>query len=146
MHIIFSMMRYMKRFWAIALLMIFQLGQIQSAWAYLLPVSGYPDGASLYIDTDTIVRTPPTVNLSYVISFEKPQSYGSATYLSKATAVKIDCTSKLIFALTTTYYSEANLQGKILGKYPLNDTSGNLPVEGSWGGNLVQLGCLPRRY
>jgi len=71
---------------------------------------------------------------------------GSTTYLSKATSVKIDCTSKLIFALATTYYSEQNLQGKMLGKYPLNDTSGNLPVGGSWGANLVNLGCLPRRY
>ena len=140
------MKRYMKKFLAIALLMTLQVGQIQSAWAYLLPVSGYPDGASLYIDTDTIVRAPPTVNLSYVVSFDQPQSYGSATYLSKATAVKIDCTSKLIFAVTATYYSEANLQGKMLGKYPLNDISGNLPAEGSWDANLVRLGCLPRRY
>jgi hypothetical protein len=136
----------MKKFPAFSFLLVVLLVQTQLSWAYLLPVAGYQDGAHLYIDTDTIVRNPPLVNLSYVVSFDQPQSYGAIDYSSSATAIKIDCNNKMIFAISVVYYSDINLQGEMLGRYLLNDSSGNLPVDGSWDRNLANIACLPRRY
>ena len=136
----------MKNLLAFGSSLLAQLFLSQTVWAYLLPVSGYTNDGSLYIDTNTIVRTPPTVTLTYVESFDQVKRYGSISYLSKATNIRLDCNAKRLFALSESYYSEPNLQGNILGNFPLNDQFGSSPSGDNWPANLLKLGCLPRRY
>ena len=136
----------MKKLIAIASILLVQILAVQSAWAYLLPISGYSAGANLFINTDTIVRNPPIVTLTYVVSFDEAQSYGSTTYLSKATEVRLDCSAMTIFAIAETYYSKPNLHGRKLGRFPLSGQESTYPEPDSWVSNLVKTGCMPRRY
>ncbi len=136
----------MKKLLAFGVSLLAQLLLVQSAWAYLLPVSGYTDEGNLYIDTNTIIRTPPTVTFTYVESFNQCKSYGAISYLSKATNIRLDCNAKRLFALSESYYSGPNLHGKLLGNFQLNDQFGSSPSGDNWPANLLKIGCMPRRY
>ena len=136
----------MKKLLVVSFVLMTQILAVQPVWAYLLPISGYPTGGSLFINTDTIVRNPPKVTLTYVVSFDQAQRYGSTTYLSKATEVSLDCNAMTILAIADTYYSETNQHGRVLGRFPLGGQESTFPEPDSWVANLVKTGCLPRRY
>lgn len=136
----------MKSLFAAIVVVISQLLSAQLAYAYLLPVSGYEDEGRLYIDTDSIQRGGRYVTLSYVESFNQPKSYGSLSYLSKATNIRLDCAGKRVFALGESFYSEPNLSGRMLGQFALNDQTGSVVEDGSWVAEILRLGCSPRRY
>ena len=136
----------MQRLLKILFILITQVASIGLSWAYLLPVTGYGDEGSLYLETDSIVRNGPTVTLTFVESFNQPRQFGSSSYLSKATDIRLDCANGRLFARAERFYSEANLQGNMLGAFPLYDQFGSTPVEGSWDANLLNLGCAPRSY
>lgn len=136
----------MQRIFKILFILVAHLAFTTQSWAYLLPVAGYGDEGSLYLETDSIVRNGRTVTLTFVESFNQARDYGSSSYLSKATDIRLDCSNGRLFALAEHFYSEANLQGNMLGAFPLYDQFGSTPVEGSWDANLLNLGCAPRRY
>ena len=131
----------MQRLFAILFFLITQVVFAQTAWAYLMPVAGYGAEGSLYLETDSIVRNGPSVTLTFIESLNQPRRYGSSSYLSKATDIRLDCSTRRLFALAERFYSEANLQGVMLGGFPLNDPFGSSPVDGSWDANLLKLGC-----
>ena len=134
----------MKNRLVLTLLLIAQLANVQMASAYLRPVDGYVGDGSLFLETDSIVRKGSSVSLVYVENFDQPQAYGSRTYSSKATTIRLDCLNRRIFAVAESFYSDASLQGTLLGRYPLQDEFGSTPEEGSWNYNLLNLGCAPK--
>ncbi|OWF65513.1 hypothetical protein B6A14_06875 [Polynucleobacter hirudinilacicola] len=131
----------MNKILAGLLILIYQVLGIQNAHAYLQAVPGYVGDGSLYLETYSIVRNGSSASLMYVENFNQPQAYGSKTYLSKATEVRLDCSGKRIFALAEAFYSQADLQGSLLGRFPLRDEFGSTPAPGSWNDNLLNLGC-----
>lgn len=122
-------------------ILIYQLVGIQTAHAFLQSVPGYVGDGSLFVETDSIIRNGNSATLIFVESFNQPQAYGSKTYLSKATEIRVDCTDKRVFALGEGFYSQPGMQGVLLGRFPLRDEFGSTPAEGSWNFNLIKLGC-----
>ncbi len=122
-------------------ILIYQLVGIQTAYAFLQPVPGYVGDGSLYVETDSILRNGNSATLIFVENFNQTQAYGSKTYLSKATEIRVDCTDKRVFALGEGFYSQASMQGVLLGRFPLRDEFGSTPAEGSWNFNLIKIGC-----
>ncbi len=110
-------------------------------FAYPLSVSRYGDEGSLYIESTSIVRMNSFIRMTYVINFWQPQSFGSRTYLSKATTVRVDCKNRRVFGLSNSFYSEQDLGGDFLGKFPLDDTDGQHAEPGSWVSSMVKTGC-----
>ena len=131
----------MQRIFVILFFLMTQVVFAQTAWAYLMPVAGYGAEGSLYLETDSIVRNGPSVTLTFIESLNQPRRYGYSSYLSKATDIRLDCSTRRLFALAERFYSETNLQGVMLGGFPLNDPFGSSPVDGSWDANLLKLGC-----
>ena len=109
--------------------------------AYPLPVTRYGDEGSLYIESSSIVRMNSFIRMTYVINFWQPQSFGSHTYLSKATTVRVDCKNRRVFALSNSFYSQQNMGGDFLGKFPQDDIDGQYAEPGSWVANMVKVGC-----
>ena len=134
----------MKKLFAAFCILNIQLLCVQPACAYLLPVPAYSADGSLYLETDSIIRNGSSVGLTFVESFNQPRSYGSLSYLSKASDILLDCSAGRIFAVAERFYSDSNLQGSILGSFPLYDQFGSTPVVDSWSANLLNLGCATR--
>lgn len=131
----------MKKILVTLAMLAVQVSSMQSAYAFLQSVPGYVGDGALFVETDSIVKNGPIVNLIYVENFNQPQAYSSQSYLSKATDVRIDCTDKRIYARAEAFFSDINLQGDFLGKYYLRDEFGQTPAAGSWNFNLIKIGC-----
>jgi hypothetical protein len=134
----------MKKIFAVSCILGIQLLCMQPACAYLLPVPAYSAEGSLYLETDSIVRKGSSVALTFIESFNQPKSYGSLSYLSKATDIILDCSAGRIFAVAERFYSDPNLQGSILGNFALYDQFGSTPVADSWNAYLLNMGCATR--
>ena len=112
-----------------------------SLLAYPLPISRFESDGSLYVESASIVRDKSFTRLTYVENFAQAQFYGSSTYLSKATQVRIDCKNRLVYSVSDAFYSEADLAGILLGKYPKYDQDGQYAEHGSWVSEVVRVGC-----
>ena len=131
----------MKQIWAGFCVLAFQVAGMQCAHAYLQSVPDYVGDGSLFVETESIVRTGNFATLTYVENFAQEQAYGSNTYWSKATDIRINCVSKRVFALGEGFYSRPSMRGMLLGKFPLQDEFGTAPEAGSWNFNLIKIGC-----
>lgn len=110
-------------------------------FAYPLQVARFGDEGSLYVESSSIVRMGSFIRMTYVINYWQPQSFGSHTYLSKATTVRVDCKNRRVFALSNSFYSQQDLDGDFLGKFPQDDVDGQYAEPGSWVANMVKVGC-----
>ena len=112
-----------------------------SLFAYPLPISRFQADGSLYVESSSIVRANNSVRLTYVENFEQAQAYGSGTYMSKATQIRIDCAARLVYEISESFYTGADLGGVFLGRYPKNDVDGQYAEHGSWVSEVVKVGC-----
>ena len=131
----------MNKILAGLLILFLQVVGMQSTYAFLQQVPDYVGDGSLFVEADSIVRNGNSVTLVYVENFDQPQAYGALTYRSKATQIRISCTDKRVFALKESFYSQKNMHGDLLGRFPLNDAFGSTPENDSWDFNLVNIGC-----
>ena len=112
-----------------------------SLLAYPLPISRFQADGSLYIESSSIVRNQNFVRLMYIENFAQEQPFGSGAYLSKATQVRIDCSNRLVYGISESFYTQADLAGALLGKRPIDDLDGQYAEHGSWVSEVVRVGC-----
>ena len=109
--------------------------------AYPLPISRFQADGSLYVESSSIVRNKNFVRLMYVENFAQEHPFGSGTYLSKSTQVRIDCSNRLVYGISESFYTQADLAGSLLGKRPIDDVDGQYAEHGSWVSEVVRVGC-----
>jgi hypothetical protein len=111
------------------------------ALSYPIEVSHFETEGHLYVESSSIKKNQNFVNLTYFENFIQPRQYGSRTYTSKSTYVRINCTDQVIYPFSESCYSKADLSGNLLIQLPIDDMYGSYVEPGSWVADVVKIGC-----
>lgn len=116
----------------------------QTVFSYPIVISRFESEGQIYVDSTSIVTDGNFSTLTYIENFNLTREYGNLTYNSKLTVIRINCSAKMIYLVSESYYQDADASGSLLVKVPANDLNGSYATPGSWVSDIVRVGCVLR--